>query len=139
MNRPTRLLAAALALGCALPRAAAAQATAVATTLTAAGASNAFYPNPKQGFHVQLSGAAAATCYLERILDGSSPNAAAANWTPVTVTANGTTTTLYNWSYAGSTLSEDVTESQYGVPYRVDCGAMLGSFGSGALVVGMSQ
>ncbi len=139
MSRPTRLLAAALALSCALPRLAAAQVSAVTTTLTAAGASKPFYPNAKQGFHVQLSGAAVAACTLERILDGSSPNAAAANWAPLTVTANGATTTLYNWSYAGSALSEDVSESQYGVPYRVDCGAQLGSFGSGSLTVGMSQ
>jgi hypothetical protein len=106
--------------------------TAISASLAAAGASGAFTPIAGRTFHVQLSGAAQAVCYLERQLDG-------ATWTPITVTAAGATTPLYNWSYVGSALSEDVTESQYATPYRVDCGAQLGSFTSGTLNVRISQ
>jgi hypothetical protein len=105
---------------------------AVSTTLTAAGVSASFTPAAGRLFHVQLSGAAVAACVLERSLDGST-------WVPITVTAAGSTTTMYNWSYADSALSEDVSESQFGVAYRVDCGALLGSFTSGSLAVRFSQ
>jgi hypothetical protein len=104
----------------------------VSASITAAGASGAFTPIAGRAFHVQLSGTASATCTLERQLDG-------ATWVPITATAAGATTLLYNWTYTGSALSEDVTESQYGVPYRVDCGAQLGSFTSGTLGVRVSQ
>ncbi len=104
----------------------------VSTTLSAAGASSAFAPTAGRTFHVQLSGTAVASCDLERQLDGST-------WVPITATAAGSTTPLYNWSYTGSALSEDVAEAQFGVPYRVDCGAQLGSFTSGSLSVRISQ
>lgn len=105
---------------------------AVFSTISAAGASSLFTPQAGRIFHVQLSGVASATCSLERQLDGST-------WVPITVTANGSTTTMYNWTYTGSALSEDVVEAQSGVPYRVDCGAQLGSFTSGLLSVRLSQ
>jgi hypothetical protein len=106
--------------------------SAVTATISSASASGSFTPQGGRAFHVQLSGTASAACYLERQLDG-------ATWVPLTVTASGITTILYNWSYVGSALSEDVVEAQYGVPYRVDCGAQLGSFTSGALAVRISQ
>jgi hypothetical protein len=105
--------------------------TAVPSTIAAAGASSSFTPIAGRTFHVQLSGTASAQCYLERQLDGST-------WVPITVTASGTTTIMYNWTYS-SVLSEDVIESQASVPYRVDCGAQLGSFTSGSLSVRFSQ
>lgn len=88
--------------------------------------------DPPTMFHIQLSGTASATCYLERMLDGT-------NWVPITITAGGTTTAMYNWTYTGSTLSEDIAESQAGVPYRLDCGASLGSYTSGTLTVKFFQ
>lgn len=102
------------------------------STITAAGASAAF-PAPKGvPFHVLLLGTASAQCYLERELDG-------VTWSPITVTAGGSTTILYNWNYTGSTVSEDIgPETQNNVPYRVDCGAQLGSFTSGSLTVKFS-
>ena len=106
--------------------------TAVSTAITAAGASGSVTPAAGRTFHAQLTGTGVATCYLERKLDGT-------NWVPITATAAGTTTTLYNWSYTGSALSEDVVEAQYGVPYRVDCGAQLGSYTSGTINAGLTQ
>ncbi len=106
--------------------------TAVSASLTAAGATGALTPVAGRGFHVQLSGTASATCYLERQLDG-------ATWAPITVTAGGVTTPLYNWIYAGAALTEDVVEAQFGAAYRVDCGAQLGAFASGTLAVRLSQ
>ncbi len=106
---------------------------AVTATLTGAGASGIFTPVAGRTFHVQLSGTAVAICTLERQLDG-------ATWVPITVTAGGVTTTLYQWSFtASANVSEDVVESQAATPYRVDCGAQLGSFTSGSLAVRISQ
>ncbi len=106
---------------------------AVTATITSAAASGAFTPLAGRAFHVQLAGTVAAACTLERQLDG-------ATWVPITVTANGITTTLYQWNFtASANVSEDVVESQASVPYRVDCGAQLGSFTSGSLAVRMSQ
>lgn len=102
------------------------------STITAAGASSSFTPLAGRTFHVQLSGTASAVCYLERQLDGST-------WAPITVTAAGTTTIMHNWTYANAALTEDEVESQTNVPYRVDCGALLGSFTSGSLAVRISQ
>jgi len=144
MKRLSSILgAAALALALALVSAAGAQsigpnwlkagaAAAVSSAITSASASSSFTPSAGRAFHIQLSGTAGATCYLERELDGST-------WAPITVTSGGTTTILYNWAYANATVSEDVLESQYGVPYRVDCGSTLGSFASGTLNVRFSQ
>jgi hypothetical protein len=140
-----RILSAALALAAMPPPAAAlAQSAnnAITYTISSAGAtcalSGCFSPvrsslfDPPTTFHVQLSGTASATCYLERMLDGTT-------WTPITVTAGGSTTIMYNWTYSGSTLSEDISESQAGVLYRLDCGASLGSYTSGTLTVKFFQ
>lgn len=104
---------------------------AISSTITSAAASSTFTPIAGRSFHVQLSGTASAVCVLERQLDGST-------WTPITVTSNGTTTIMHNWTYS-TPLSEDETESQANVPYRVDCGASLGSYTSGTLNVRISQ
>jgi len=106
--------------------------TPVSSGITSPSTSASFTPVAGRTFHVQLTGTAIATCYLERQLDGST-------WTPITITGGGTTTTLYNWNYAGSSLSEDVVETQVGVPYRLDCGGTLGSYTSGTLTVKFSQ
>lgn len=106
--------------------------SAVVCTLTSAGTCGPFPQQAGRTFHVQLSGTATAACVLERQLDGST-------WVPVTVTAGGSTTTMYNWSYSNSPLSEDVDEAQALVPYQVDCGSALGSFTSGSLNVRISQ
>lgn len=138
-----RLLLAALASACAstayaqsssstTPNWAPSGVTPVSSTISAAGASSSFTPVAGRIFHVQLSGAAVAICPLERQLDGST-------WSEITVTANGSTTVMYNWSYSGSTLTEDIVESQAGVAYRVDCGALNGSYTSGTLSVRFSQ
>ena len=141
-----RILFAALALAAVLPAGVAlAQSVnnAATYTISSAGAtctsSGCFAPKSSSGlygppvvFHVQLSGTASASCYLERMLDGT-------NWVPITITAGGTTTAMYNWTYTGSTLSEDIAESQAGVPYRLDCGASLGSYTSGTLTVKFFQ
>ncbi len=106
---------------------------AVTATISSAAASGSFTPLAGRTFHVQITGAAVAICPLERQLDSST-------WVPITVTANGITTTLYQWNFSGSaSVSEDVVESQAAVPYRVDCGAQLGSFTSGSLAVRVSQ
>ncbi len=106
--------------------------SAVSTAISAAGASASFAPLAGRTFHVQLTGTASASCYLERQLDGT-------NWVPLTSTAGGATTILYNWTYSGASLSEDVIESQTGALYRVDCGQALGNYTSGTLNVRISQ
>lgn len=104
----------------------------ISTPITSAGASGSFTPLAGRPFHVQLTGTASAVCYLERQLDGT-------NWVPISATAAGSTTLLYNWTYASSSISEDIVESQTNVPYRVDCGVLLGSYTSGSLTVRISQ
>ncbi len=104
----------------------------VQDTITSARASVPFNPIAGRVFHLQLSGTAVATCFLERQLDK-------VTWVPITVTANGLTLPVYSYSYNSSALSEDLYEAQAGTLYRLDCGGQTGSFGSGALSVGFFQ
>lgn len=105
---------------------------AVSTAISSATATPAWIPRKGLGSHVQLTGTAVATCYLERQLDG-------ATWTPITVTVAGSTIIQYQYAYNSVALGEDFTEGQYNVAYRLDCGAQLGSYTSGTLTVRFSE
>jgi hypothetical protein len=104
----------------------------VSTAISAAGASASFTPLAGRLANIQLTGTASANCYLERQIDG-------ATWQPISATASGSTTYLYQYNYSGISTSEQFIESQTNVSYRLDCGAQLGSFASGALTVRFSQ
>jgi hypothetical protein len=102
----------------------------VSCSLSAAGVCEFDNELAGRGFHIVMpAGTGAATCQLERKLDGT-------NWTKVTV--NGSA--FYAISYVGLSISEDVTEPQSGVPYRMDCGGGAnGSYTSGTIPVEFTQ
>jgi hypothetical protein len=115
------------------PAFAASGVSAVSGTISSSAVSSTFPPAAGRVFHVYLgSSTGSGVCVLERQLAGA--------WYPITATAGGVTTTLYNWTYTGAAISEDVIEAQAGALYRFDCGGgSNGVFNSGSIPYGFSQ
>lgn len=86
----------------------------VSGTKTATGASAWFRPIYGRDFNVWIWGTYAATCQIERSFDAG----ATASF-PITAAG----TQLYVWSTANATVSETLSESEYGVSYRLNCTA----------------
>lgn len=98
-------------------------------SLTSASASASFTPKAGRVFHLTIpAGAMAAVCYVERKPDGT-------NWTPLTVFGSN----IEVLTLAGLAVSEDLYEAQTNVPYRLDCGASLGSYASGPVAGSFTQ
>lgn len=105
--------------------------TPVTCTITTATTCGPLTPVAGRDFHVshKLTGFTG-SCQWEVQTDGT-------NWYAKTVTAGGSTTQMFNWAFSASTqnISEDLSESQFGVPQRLNCTAVS----AGSDVVTISQ
>lgn len=103
----------------------------VINSFTAAGQSASFRPNVcarstnSGAFNIVLTGSGVGSIQLERSFDDGT------TWCPIY--AGGTQ--LYQWSYAGSNLSETAEEIEAAVIYRLNCTAWT----SGAIAYRLSR
>ena len=80
-------------------------------------------------FHLNIpAGAMSAVCHLERSVDG-------VTWLEITFAGS----ELYAYALGGQSVSEDITEPQAGVAWRLDCGALNGTYNSGTIAGSFTQ
>lgn len=100
----------------------------VTGSFTATGQSASFQPVIRDRgwgqFNITLTGTGVGSVQLERNLDGT-------NWAPIYAAG----TQLFQWTYAGTNLTEIGEENERGAQYRLNCT----SYTSGTITYRISQ